>query len=289
MGNAEGILLCRKEIGLTSFDVVSRLRRTLKTKCIGHTGTLDPFATGLLVILVGRYTKLSNYLTAQDKCYRAQVFFGKGTSTDDLEGEVISQGDSSLIQEDQIHEALVSFLGQQMQTPPQFSAISIGGERAYKKARRGEVIDLASRPVFIHSIKLISWKNPYAEIEVHCSKGTYIRSIARDLGNLLGVPAHLSQLRRLFSGSYHVEGAISSDDLGDQEEVFSKLMSGIDSILDIPKIEISEEAAICLKRGQKPFWDAEFNSDVVFLTHCQGELIALARLVEKKLVTVRGF
>ncbi len=285
----EGVMLVNKTRGLTSFDVIARLRRTLKTKCIGHTGTLDPFATGLLVILIGRYTRLCNYITAQDKCYLAKVCFGKGTSTDDLEGEMISQGDSSFLLENQIKQALTSFLGEQMQVPPQFSAISIDGERAYKKARRGEVVDLAARPVFIHNIKLISWKNPYAEIEVHCSKGTYIRAISRDLGKQLGVPAHLSQLLRIFSGSYQVQEAISADDLNDLEKVSSHLKAGIDAILDIPKIEISEAVALALKRGQKPSYETDINSNDVFLAHCQGELVALTRLVEKRLVTVRGF
>ncbi len=287
--NAGAVLLVNKARGLTSFDVIARLRRTLKIKCIGHTGTLDPFATGLLVILIGSYTRLCNYITAQDKNYRAHVSFGAGTDTNDLEGKVISQGDPAFIQEEQIRQALTSFLGKQQQIPPQFSAISIDGERAYKKARRGEVIDLAARPVVIHSIKLISWKNPCAEIEVHCSKGTYIRSIARDLGNLLGAPAHLSQLHRLFSGSYQVQAAISSDDLGDLEKVSSHLTTGIHAILDIPKIEISAETALALKRGQKPFCDLDISSEVVFLTHCQSELVALTRLAEKKLVAVRGF
>jgi tRNA pseudouridine55 synthase len=243
-GNVGAVLLVNKARGLTSFDVIARLRRTLKIKCIGHTGTLDRFATGLLVILIGSYTRLCNYITAQDKCYRAHVYFGTGTSTDDLEGEVICHGDPTFIQEEQIRQALMTFLGTQQQIPPQFSAISIGGERAYKKARRGEVVFFSARPVVIHGIKLISWQNPCAYIEIHCSKGTYIRSIARDLGDLLSVPAHLNQLHRLFSGSYHVQDSISSYDLGDLEKVSSHLKTGIDAILDIPKIEINEEAAL---------------------------------------------
>ncbi|MEI6790474.1 MAG: tRNA pseudouridine(55) synthase TruB, partial [Myxococcaceae bacterium] len=200
----EGILLVDKPKGFTSFDIVAQTRRSFKTKAVGHTGTLDPFATGLLVLLLGRYTRLCEHITAQDKTYEAEICFGIGTDTDDCEGQVIATGDTSHLTPELINTALESFLGDQLQVPPQYSAISIGGERAYKKARRGEHIELPARPILVYEISPISTQLPLVSIRLHVSKGTYIRAIARDLGAKLGVPAHLTNLRRTASGSYDV-------------------------------------------------------------------------------------
>ncbi|MDA0712713.1 MAG: tRNA pseudouridine(55) synthase TruB, partial [bacterium] len=173
----EGILLVNKELNLTSFDIVAKVRRILKCKRVGHAGTLDPLATGLLIILIGRYTKLSNYLTADAKTYQATITFGQSTTTDDAEGEIVAVGDAKNISKENIEEKLKQFLGEQKQVPPLYSAISVNGERSYKRARRDEDFSLPARDIFIHSIKLVSWNNPHAIIEVHSSKGTYIRSI----------------------------------------------------------------------------------------------------------------
>jgi len=285
----EGILLINKSQGITSFDVVAKVRKILKTKQVGHTGTLDPLATGLLVILIGKYAKLSNYLTAQNKTYQAVVTFGRSTTTDDAEGEIVKTGDSNLINQENLIQTLKLFLGKQLQIPPHFSAISIKGERAYQKARRQEYFELPPREIFIHSIRLISWDSPRAVIEISCSKGTYIRSIARDLGEKLGVPSFLSGLHRTVCGSYKVENAITTEDLNNLDKVICNLKTNIEDILGIEKIELGEAAAKQLKQGKQPNFNLDKPPNTIFLTYCHDNLIALAKHENGKLISIRGF
>ena len=274
----EGILLVDKPKGLTSFDVVAQTRKLFKCKAVGHTGTLDPFATGLLVLLLGRYTRLCEYITAQDKTYEAEICFGVGTDTDDCEGQVIATGDTSHLTPELINAALQSFLGEQLQVPPQYSAISIEGERAYKKARRGEKIELAVRAIKIYEIEMLQGEG---KIRLRVAKGTYIRAIARDLGAKLGVPAHLTNLRRMASGSYHVS------------ECSPELKTGIQAIRDLPFISIDGQTAEALKKGQKPALPSPLiplpGGEGIKLAHLGEEPIALVKLEQGRLVNVRGF
>ena len=268
-----------KPKGPTSFDIVAQTRRLFKTKAVGHTGTLDPFATGLLVLLLGRYTRLCDYLTAQDKTYEAEICFGVGTDTDDCEGQVISTGDTSHLTPELINAALQTFLGEQLQIPPQYSAISIGGERAYKKARRGEVIEFAPRPITVHEITPLStgWRGAGGEVSIRLrvSKGTYIRAIARDLGAKLGVPAHLTNLRRTAVGPYDIS------------ECSPDLKTGIGAIRGLPLISIDKQTADALKKGQRPLSPVALAK--VGLTHLGEEPIALVRVEQGMLIPIRGF
>lgn len=205
----EGILLVDKMPGWTSFNVVSKVRGALQVKKVGHCGTLDPFATGLLVILIGKkYTRMCDEFTGQDKLYDATITLGKSTDSDDIDGNVIAEAPYDHLSEGQIKSALSSFVGKQFQTPPQFSAISVNGVRAYKQARKGRAVALAPREVEIYSIELLEMKLPHVHVRVRASKGTYIRAVARDLGKILSVPAHLSALRRLKSGTFDVKNAV---------------------------------------------------------------------------------
>lgn len=262
-----------KPKGPTSFDIVAQTRRLFKTKAIGHTGTLDPFATGLLVLLLGRYTRLCEYLTAQDKTYEAEICFGVGTDTDDCEGQVIATADASHLTPALINTALQTFLGEQLQVPPQYSAISINGERAYKKARRGELIEIPARPIKIHEIKSIS-TNPFC-IRLRVSKGTYIRAIARDLGVKLGVPAHLTNLRRTASGSYQVS------------EASPELKTGIQAIRGLLHIPIDKITAEALKQGKRPAYANAIPTTA--LAHLDSEPIALVKTEQGHLIPIRGF
>lgn len=270
----EGILLLDKPKGPTSFDMVAQTRRLFGTKSVGHTGTLDPFATGLLVLLLGRYTRLCDYLTAQDKTYEAEICFGVGTDTDDCEGQVIATADASHLTPELINTALKSFLGEQLQVPPQYSAISLNGERAYKKARRGEVIEMPARPMTVYEILPISPDS--RRIRLSVSKGTYIRAIARDLGAKLGVPAHLTNLRRMASGLYHVS------------EASGELKTGIKAIRGIPLISIDRPTAEALKKGQKPAFVMPAQSGI-HLAHLGDDPVALVKIEQGRLVPVRGF
>ena len=278
--NPEGVLLVDKPLGPTSHDVVGQVRRALKTRRVGHAGTLDPAASGLMVVLVGRYTKLSSYLTSDDKGYLATVTFGTRTTTDDAEGEVVAEGDPSDLDEDKVRNALAQMVGEVDQVPPVFSAISIGGERLYKKARRGETVDVPPRRVTIKRLQLFSWQSASAEVEVECSKGTYVRAIARDLGETLGVPAHLSALRRTKSGGYSVDEAVTIESLSE-----ASLRTGPDAVRGMPQVDIDEDIARRLTFGQAV---AELKVEGPSLAIHDGALHAIVHEVDGVTRVLRG-
>lgn len=247
---AEGVLLVDKPQGPTSHDVIAQLRRALGTRTIGHAGTLDPMATGLLVVVVGRYTRLSQYLTGADKAYLAEVTFGARTTTDDAAGEVVERGDPSSLDEERVRRALGGFLGVQQQIPPAYSAIQIGGERLYDKARRGEAVDVPAREVTIHDVETLEWRPPTVRFVVRCSKGTYIRSLARDLGEAVGVPAHLSSLRRTASGAFTLAEARTLPSLLEEGVAKAALRTGPSSLPELPMVAVDEREAADLLEGR---------------------------------------
>ena len=209
----KGILLIDKSHGITSHDVVDKLRRILKIKKIGHTGTLDPMATGLLVMLVGEYTKRANEFIALDKEYFADITFGKTTETFDAEGIITDVSDTDSLSLEMIKDALSQFMGEFLQEPPMYSAVKVGGEKLYKLARQGKNIFRAPRPVHVYSFKIIEWKNPLLRLIIRCSKGTYIRSIAHNLGQSVGTGAYLSGLRRTLVGNYTIDDAHTLEEI----------------------------------------------------------------------------
>ena len=200
----EGVLLVDKPSGLTSHDVVYHLRRKLQMKKIGHAGTLDPMATGLLVMLIGKATRISQYLISVDKIYEGEATLGVVTDSQDAQGEVMETRPVPPLTEAQVRETMKSFLGDQYQMPPMHSAIKIGGVPLYKMARKGEEIEREPRFIRISSFELTSFALPKLGFTVHCTKGTYVRTIANDLGNKLGSGAHLSALRRTGSGKFDI-------------------------------------------------------------------------------------
>lgn len=202
-----GLLLVDKPSGPTSHDIVAIVRRGSREKRVGHAGTLDPLATGLLVISLGAATRLNEYLLDKDKRYRARVRFGQTTETYDAEGAVLTHSEA-LPERGAVEAALKQFRGTIEQRPPAYSAIKRGGQRAYERARRGEAVTLEPRPVTIYALTLVEWSPPEAVLEVHCSAGTYLRSLAHDLGQALGCGAHLAALRRTGAGHFRVEDAL---------------------------------------------------------------------------------
>lgn len=204
----EGILLIDKPSGLTSHDVVDRVRRKLKMKRIGHAGTLDPMATGLLIILVGKATKLSQYLMSLDKVYEGTVTLGVSTNTYDAEGEVMTTQPVPDLSLSDIQATLSSFVGDQYQTPPMFSAIKIDGQPLYKMARKGKEVEREPRFIRISRFEASRFETPEFDFSLDCTKGTYVRSLANDIGEKLGCGAHLSALRRTASDRFHIENAI---------------------------------------------------------------------------------
>jgi tRNA pseudouridine55 synthase len=201
----DGVLVCDKPAGMTSHDVVARVRRLAGQRRVGHGGTLDPPATGVLVLALGRATRLLPFLPMEPKRYLARIAFGAETDTLDASGTVTATAETAGVDEPALRGALGGFLGPQQQLPPMVSAVKVGGERLYAKARRGESVERATRPIVIHALELVDFaagERPEATVAVTCSGGTYVRSLAADLGRRLGTLAHLAGLRRTAAGRF---------------------------------------------------------------------------------------
>ena len=210
----EGILLVDKPVGITSHDIVDRLRRKLKMKKIGHAGTLDPLATGLMIMLIGKATKVSQFLISLDKRYEGEFLLGVETDSQDSDGQVVQEKPVSReINEERVKEEMKSFLGDQYQTPPMFSAKKIDGVPLYKMARKGKTVEREPRFIRINELSLKSWDSPKGEFEMACSKGTYVRTVLHDLGQRLECGAHLTSLRRTQIDQFEIEGARTLEEL----------------------------------------------------------------------------
>ncbi len=208
------IVLADKPAGISSFGVVARVRRQLSEQAgrkikVGHTGTLDPFATGLMILLSGTFTRRAGEFSKLDKVYEATIRLGAISSTGDPEGEITEQLVQDIPSEQQVRQTIKTFLGKITQTPPVFSAIKINGQRAYKLARAGQAVEMPSREVEIYSIELLSYEYPHIKIRAHVSSGTYIRTLAQDIGDLLGTGAYATELRRVKVGQYDIKDAVT--------------------------------------------------------------------------------
>ncbi len=210
MNEFDGVLLIDKDTGCTSHDVVNKVRRCLKIRSVGHAGTLDPLATGLLVILVGKATKLSQYLMSLDKVYTGQFRLGIETNSHDCEGEVVAELPvPEGLDESGLREKMNGFLGDQYQTPPMFSAKKVNGIPLYKLARQGQEVQREPRFINIARFDLLKFEKPYADFELACTKGTYVRTVCHDLGKRIGCGAHMTVLRRTISGKFDVKNAVT--------------------------------------------------------------------------------
>ncbi|WP_299787678.1 tRNA pseudouridine(55) synthase TruB [uncultured Marivita sp.] len=247
-----GWLVVDKPAGLTSTAVVNKVRWAFDAKKAGHAGTLDPDATGVLAVALGEATKTVPYITDALKAYEFTVRFGQSTRTDDAEGDVIATSDLRPT-DDEIKEALHSFVGDIQQVPPQFSAVKIDGERAYKRARDGEDMELAARPLYVDELTLLDRPDAdHAVLMLVCGKGGYVRSIARDLGEKLGCLGHVLRLRRVWSGPFDVEDGISLDRidaLARTPELDSYLRPLEEGLADLPELTCTPEAAAKLRNG----------------------------------------
>lgn len=211
-----GVVCIDKPAGITSHGVVSRLRKLLNTRRIGHGGTLDPAATGLLVLFTGRATRLASYLGSGTKVYHTTVRFGEATTTDDAEGDISARGPVPNLSREDITASASQFIGEIDQVPPAISAVHHEGERAYRIAHRGETVELRARRVQIDAIDVLTWDAPDLTVRVTCGTGTYIRSLARDWGERLGTHAHVHTLRREHSGVFHIEDATTLDAIAER-------------------------------------------------------------------------
>jgi tRNA pseudouridine55 synthase len=250
---AAGIVLVDKPAGWTSHDVVAVTRRLLGTRRVGHGGTLDPFATGLLPLLYGTATRLSEYLHGAPKSYLAEIVLGRETSTGDLTGEPLEDAPVPELADSGVRDAFSRFLGPQSQTPPAFSAVKVGGQRAYEKARRGEAVSLPARRIEIHEFELVERAERCLHVLVTCSAGTYVRSLARDVGRALGTRGHLGALRRLTVGSFSVEDAVSVEDLrrlGSEGALETVVHPADIAVLGLSAVVVAPSAARLLRHGQ---------------------------------------
>ncbi len=248
----DGLLVIHKATGMTSHDVVARVRKLLKQRRVGHAGTLDPAASGVLPICVGQATRVAEYLSESGKAYEATITFGIVTDTYDSEGSMTRTADVSALTQEQIEAILPRFLGPQMQLPPLYSAIKLQGQPAYKRMRAGEEITLEPRPIEIMQLRVLYWQSPHLTLAVECSKGTYIRSLAYDLGEALGCGAYLSALIRTRSGPFTLADSITLEQLAVAQET-ATLTHGLfpaDAALrDYPALQLDEATTARVLHG----------------------------------------
>jgi tRNA pseudouridine55 synthase len=280
----DGIIVVAKQPGPTSHDIVALVRRLTGVKRVGHGGTLDPFAAGVLPVFVGQATRLVEYHMTDDKAYRALVAFGARSTTDDLDGELTPTGAAPTRTDVEI--ALGGFRGEVDQVPPDYSAVRVAGRKAYELARHGEKPELRARRVTIHRIELLDWDatdpaRPVAMIEVACSAGTYIRAIARDLGEQLGSGAYLAALTRTDSGPFNLDAAHSLDDVraalanGRAQE----LLLPMDTGLSFPDVTLAPDELVPFARGQQLRRAGSLPGEgLVRVRDSSGRLVAIARV-----------
>lgn len=245
----EGVLNIDKPSGLTSHDVVGRVRYISHTRRVGHTGTLDPLATGVLVVCLGRATRLVEYVTGQPKTYLATIHLGQETNTYDAEGEIVAERAlPTAVPLADIESHLTAFQGQIAQRPPLYSAIKKDGQPLYKLARQGKEITLEPRQVTVYEIKLLAWKQPFLNLQIHCSAGTYVRSIAHDLGQALGYGGHLTALRRTAVGAFTLDSAVALDNLT-ATNIAHHLLPADQAVQHLPSVTFSADDIAALFNG----------------------------------------
>lgn len=293
------VINLNKPRGISSQLAVTKVRRLLNVKKAGHAGTLDPIATGVLLVCLGEATKITRFLTETDKEYIALMKLGEKTDTLDSEGEVIERTDCLSLEEDNIRQVVGSFKGAIRQTPPMFSAIKIGGSPLYKLARKGLTVERAERVVTIHSLEITALDLPFLEIKVSCSKGTYIRTLCNDIGDTLGVGAHMTALNRTRIGDFRIEDSITLEGLGElplkainEEEGNSPSITGLDAALrHIEEMLLTEKEFAGAWNGV-PFNRRDLvqsGSEFLRLKDPEGKLFAIGRvtggliLIERKL------
>jgi tRNA pseudouridine55 synthase len=275
-----GLVIVDKPAGLTSHDVVARCRRSFFTRKVGHAGTLDPMATGVLVIGIGRATKILGLLAGTSKSYAATVRLGQSTSTEDAEGTVLQQVSAHNVTDEMIAAAIAGLRGDVMQVPSAVSAVKVDGRRAYRLAREGRAVELAARPVRIDRFEMLAVRRGSGadgvidiDVEVDCSSGTYIRALARDVGDTLAVGGHLTALRRTRVGRFGLEQARSLDDVAEQPRLDLTLDEACLSLFPGRQLSVEEAEAAGNGRALAPA-----GIDGVYAAHCaDGQVIALLR------------
>lgn len=296
-----GVLIVDKPEGPTSHDVVSRLRRILRTRAVGHAGTLDPLATGVLVLGIGEGTKLLAHLTGADKSYVATLKLGEHTDTLDAQGQVLStQAVPDHLTPGLVEETARGFVGPLRQRVPEISAVKVDGERLYARARRGEDVVAPERDVRVHELEILRVELPVIQLRVRCSKGFYVRSLVRDLAAALGTVGHMTALRRTHSGSFSLEDAADGSWLRAEPELArqalcERVLPLAAAMRDHPSCVLNEQGVIEVRHGRAVFAQHMARCDVlvpgqqpVALIDEQGALRALGRAEPERIVVIRG-
>jgi tRNA pseudouridine55 synthase len=282
-----GFVVIDKPAGITSHDVVSRVRRILGTRKVGHTGTLDPFATGVLPVAVNDGTKAIPFLDEGVKCYEAVMQLGVATDTLDMTGSVIREADWQAVTRERVEALMTHFTGHLSQIPPMYSAIKCDGQPLYKLARKGQVIERAPREIDVFSLELFSFAPPFVGFRVFCSRGTYVRTLADDIGARLGCGAALKELRRLASGPFSISAAASLEKLEEAARLGtleSLSVSPCAALAHLPEISLNDAGVEHVRHGRSPSWhdtivaspDAHEEVSFVRLTW-KGDLVAVAQ------------
>lgn len=275
-----GVLVIDKPIGLTSHDVVQIVRKGTNIRRAGHTGTLDPRASGVLVVLVGPAVRLSEYVSASDKRYQAVIQLGTATDTYDAEGKITSTTVVD-ITEETFEVALSKFVGEIVQVPPPYSAVKVKGKKAYEMAREGKKVELQPRKIQVYNLELLEWAPPEVVVDVYCSSGTYVRSLAHDLGEELGCGAHLIGLRRTKSGRFTLRDAIPLQKLRealDQGSWYQYLIPAAEALSDWPSIDLDLEQIEAVRHGHRIAAEPDSPEKIRAISD-QGELVALLEYV----------
>ena len=279
-----GVLVVDKPVGMTSHDVVQVIRKGSNIRRAGHTGTLDPRASGVLVVLIGPAVRLSEYVAASDKRYQAVIQLGTTTDTYDADGKTTS---SSTIQvsEEQFNEELQKFVGEIEQVPPPYSAIKVQGRKAYEMARAGEEVELMPRIIHVYSLEVLEWAPPEVVIDISCSSGTYVRSLAHDLGAKLGCGATLTGLRRTKNGRFTLRDAVPLRKLNEafaDGTWYQFLIPAAEALTDWPTLELSVDQVDAIRHGHRIAAETKDIARVCGVSE-QGELVALMDLDEEKM------
>lgn len=278
-----GVLVVDKPVGLTSHDVVQIIRRGTGIRRAGHTGTLDPRASGVLVILVGPAVRLSEYVSASDKRYQATIRLGSATDTYDAEGMITHSNPVGSVTEEQFDDILQRFIGEMEQVPPPYSAVKVKGRKAYEIARQGEDVDLEPRIINVYSLEVLEWAPPEAVIDVYCSSGTYVRSLANDLGKALGTGAHLVGLRRTKSGRFTLRDAVPLRRLQEAFDAgnwYKYLIPAAEALADWPMIELDADQVELVRHGHRVPAETSQKGWARGVSQ-QGDLVALMEVDEE--------
>lgn len=288
MDNYNGVVIVDKPQGKTSHDVVGMLRRIYKTRRVGHTGTLDPLATGVIPVCIGNATRAADMLTAADKRYTAELMLGKRTDTLDIEGEVL-QTSTVNVSESEVRACIEGFIGEQDQLPPMYSAIKKNGRKLYELAREGKTVEREPRKIKIYTINIEKIELPYVVIDVHCSKGTYIRSLCDDIGTALGCGAVMTALRRTETAGFKIDDAYTIEQLDGMERPEDALMPTDMLFSEMPEIRLNEKQEKSIVNGVHMTWRSGKEGQRYRLYAPSGRFLCVSEIKDGRLALVKSF